>query len=218
MNPAPTPTAESEAPSHSPTRGASNLSALVLAIDQILPQTQCQRCGYSACRPYAEAIATGEARINRCPPGGRAGIQALAALTGVPEIPLDPACGLEGPMQLARIRENDCIGCVLCLEACPVDAIAGAFKRMHTVIEADCTGCALCVPVCPVDCIEMLTPSEPIFWDTSAASQARSNFDRRQARRTRSANESADGARAIDKKKAILEAAMARAAKRRLNP
>ena len=190
----------------------------MLAIDQILPQTQCQRCGYPACRPYAEAIAAGEASINRCPPGGQAGIAAIAALTGIPETLLDPSCGLEGPMQLAYIREADCIGCVLCLEACPVDAIAGAFKRMHTVLEADCTGCALCVPVCPVDCIDMLTPSTPIHWDSTAAAQARLRFDRRQARRTRLATESTEGAIANDKKKAILAAAMARAAKRRLSP
>lgn len=179
-------------------------------IDQVLPQTQCQRCGFAACLPYAEAMAAGEAPINRCPPGGSAGIAQLADLTGQPVLPLDPDCGEEGPVQLAFIREQDCIGCVLCLEACPVDAIAGAFKRMHTVIAEDCTGCALCVPVCPVDCIELRSPATPVTWNRQAADLARLRFQRRQMRRTKPRHlESAS------KKQAILAAALARAEKRR---
>ena len=125
-------------------------------IDALLPQTQCTRCGYAACRPYAEAIASGEAPINRCPPGGDAGIAALARLLDRPILPLDPECGTEGPMQLAWIREDDCIGCLKCVLACPVDAIVGASKRMHTVIAEACTGCGLCLPPCPVDCIDLI--------------------------------------------------------------
>lgn len=131
-------------------------SDLVDRIDALLPQTQCTRCGYPACRPYAEAIAAGEAAINRCPPGGDAGIRALAALLARPHLPLDPECGEEAPLRLAFIREAECIGCVKCIQACPVDAIVGASKRMHTVIADRCTGCELCLPPCPVDCIEMV--------------------------------------------------------------
>lgn len=128
------------------------------AIDALLPQTQCTRCGYPNCRAYAEAIAGGKAEINRCPPGGAATIAALAELTGRPILPLDGRYGREEPPQVARIDEDRCIGCTKCIQACPVDAIVGAAKRMHTVLEAECTGCALCLPPCPVDCI-VLRPS-----------------------------------------------------------
>lgn len=131
-------------------------AALADRIDALLPQTQCTRCGYPACRPYAEAIARGEAPINRCPPGGEAGIRALSALTGQPVQPLDPACGAEMPSQVAFIDEDACIGCTKCIQACPVDAIVGASKLMHTIVPELCTGCELCIPPCPVDCIAML--------------------------------------------------------------
>lgn len=124
-------------------------------IDAALPQTQCTRCGYPDCRHYAEAIAAGDAPINRCPPGGAEGIVRLARITGAPARPLDPEHGVEGPLRLAVIDEAWCIGCTLCIKACPVDCIVGAPKSMHTVIDELCTGCELCVPVCPVDCIEM---------------------------------------------------------------
>jgi electron transport complex protein RnfB len=124
-------------------------------IDAILPQTQCGQCGFPGCRPYAEAMARGEAEINRCPPGGQTTIIALADLLGREPIPLDAEVGEEKPKMIARIDENICIGCTLCIQACPVDAILGAAKQMHTIIEAECTGCELCVEPCPVDCITM---------------------------------------------------------------
>jgi electron transport complex protein RnfB len=130
--------------------------ALIDAIDLLLPQTQCERCGYPGCRPYAEAVASGTA-INRCPPGGAATIESLAALLDRPAIPLDPELPSMDPNGIAFIDESRCIGCALCLPACPVDAIVGASGHMHTVIAADCTGCELCLPVCPVDCITMET-------------------------------------------------------------
>ncbi len=132
------------------------------AIDALLPQTQCTRCGYQGCRPYAEAIVRGEARINQCPPGGSATIAALATLTGMPALPLDPAHGIEAPRTVAWILEEHCIGCTKCLPACPVDAIVGANKRMHTVIATDCTGCELCVAPCPVDCIVMVPDAQDL--------------------------------------------------------
>jgi len=128
-------------------------------IDVLLPQTQCTRCGYSGCRPYAEAIAAGAAEINQCPPGGSATIVALATLLHREARPLNPANGTEGPPLLAQIDEDACIGCVKCLPPCPVDAIIGARKQMHTVIAALCTGCELCVAPCPVDCIVMVPRS-----------------------------------------------------------
>jgi electron transport complex protein RnfB len=127
-------------------------------IDALLPQTQCTQCGYEGCRPYAEAIARGEADIDRCPPGGEAGIAKLAALLDRAVKPLNPAHGTYRPPQVAVIDEALCIGCVKCIDACPVDAIVGASKQMHTVISAWCTGCELCLPPCPVDCIS-LTPA-----------------------------------------------------------
>jgi len=125
-------------------------------IDAILPQTQCGQCNYAGCRPYAEAIAAGEAPINQCPPGGEAVIRELADLLGVEALPLNPENGVERPPTVAVIDEAVCIGCTLCIQACPVDAIVGASKQMHTVIEEECTGCDLCLPPCPVDCIEMV--------------------------------------------------------------
>jgi electron transport complex protein RnfB len=125
-------------------------------IDALLPQTQCTRCGYSGCRPYAQAIAVGEAPINQCPPGGAATIGALAALLARPALPLNPANGSEGPPLVAQIDEDACIGCARCLPPCPVDAIIGARRQMHTVVLALCTGCELCVAPCPVDCILMV--------------------------------------------------------------
>lgn len=129
---------------------------LVEAIDRLLPQTQCGQCQFAGCRPYAIAIAEGRAEINRCPPGGMAGIRALGQLLGRQAMPLDPTHGVEKSKVVARIVEADCIGCTKCIQACPVDAIIGAPKRMHTVIADLCTGCELCVPPCPVDCIELL--------------------------------------------------------------
>ena len=128
-------------------------------INDILPQTQCGQCGYPGCRPYAEAIANGEA-INKCPPGGEAGIQALADLLDLEPIPLDEEHGEEKGKAVAYIREDECIGCTKCIQACPVDAILGAAKQMHTVIASECTGCDLCVEPCPVDCIDMIYEQE----------------------------------------------------------
>jgi electron transport complex protein RnfB len=124
-------------------------------IDALLPQTQCRMCGFDGCKPYADAVAAGRSGINRCPPGGDDTVRALARLTGIPYEPIDPACGGPMPPAIAVIDEAACIGCALCIQACPVDAIVGASKRMHTVIEAECTGCRLCINPCPVDCISM---------------------------------------------------------------
>ncbi len=124
-------------------------------IDALLPQTQCGQCTYAGCRPYAEAIASGEADINQCPPGGEVTIRALADLLDREAKPLNPEHGVEKPPAVAVIDEDVCIGCTLCIQACPVDAILGAGKQMHTVIEKECTGCELCLPPCPVDCITM---------------------------------------------------------------
>ena len=136
---------------------------IVDKIDAILPQTQCGQCGYAGCRPYAEAIANGEANINQCPPGGQAGVVALADLLGRDPIPLNPEHGEEqAERTVAIIHEELCIGCTLCIQACPVDAILGAAKQMHTVIAAECTGCDLCVEPCPVDCIDMVPVEQDI--------------------------------------------------------
>lgn len=154
---------------------------LVDRIDALLPQTQCEQCGYHGCRPYAEAMANDEAAINQCPPGGATGIEKLAALLQRPALPLNPANGVETPRTLARIVEADCIGCTKCIQACPVDAIVGAAKLMHTVIADHCTGCELCVPACPVDCIVLEpTPLEQI--DQQHADEARAHFRKREAR------------------------------------
>jgi len=131
------------------------LSPLARRIDALLPQTQCTECGYAGCRPYAEAIASGEADINQCPPGGESAIAALANLLGREAKPLNPANGAYRPPHVAVIDEATCIGCTKCIAACPVDAIVGASKLMHTVIASWCTGCELCIPPCPVDCIAM---------------------------------------------------------------
>lgn len=129
---------------------------IVEQIDAILPQTQCGQCTYAGCRPYAEAIAAGEADINQCPPGGESTIQSLAELLGVDAKPLNAEHGVHKEKRVAIIDEQVCIGCTLCIQACPVDAILGAAKQMHTVIETECTGCELCLPPCPVDCISMV--------------------------------------------------------------
>jgi len=154
-------------------------------IDALLPQTQCEQCGFHGCRPYAEAIACGEAPINRCPPGGAAGIARLAGLLDVPVLPLDPEHGVEKPRMLARVVEADCIGCTKCIQACPVDAIVGAAKLMHTVIADDCTGCELCVPACPVDCIVLEPMPLAQVEDPAHADAARAHFERREARLAR---------------------------------
>lgn len=132
---------------------------LVDQIDNILPQTQCGQCGYPGCKPYAEAIANGD-EINKCPPGGEATIKQLAELMGVEAKPLDAAHGVEDVKKVAFVREDECIGCTKCIQACPVDAILGAAKQMHTIIADECTGCDLCVDPCPVDCIDMI-PVKP---------------------------------------------------------
>nr|WP_241022078.1 electron transport complex subunit RsxB [Burkholderia sp. Ac-20353] len=155
----------------------------------MLPQTQCTKCGYQGCRPYAEAIAAGDANYNQCPPGGAEGVARVARLLGRPVIPLNPVNGDERPRPVAVIDESLCIGCTLCMQACPVDAIAGAPKQMHTVIASLCTGCDLCVPPCPVDCIAMVpVTGEHTGWDAwtqQQADAARERHDRRLARERR---------------------------------
>ena len=167
--------------------------AAVEALLAILPQTQCTKCGYDGCRPYAHALARGEAAINRCPPGGAAGIARLAELTGRAPAPLDPSCGIEAPRRVAHVIETHCIGCTLCLDACPVDAIVGANKRMHAVVAEWCTGCDLCLPPCPVDCIEMrdtLPDGTPVpAWTAQDAAAARARHEFRLARRERERRE-----------------------------
>jgi electron transport complex protein RnfB len=159
-------------------------------IDALLPQTQCTRCGYAACRPYAAAIASGEAEVNRCAPGGDATIAALAHLMGREPLPMDPAHGPTQAPQVAVIEEALCIGCMKCIQACPVDAIVGASKQMHTVIADWCTGCELCLPPCPVDCIK-LVPAEA--FPPAAPSRERHAF-----RAFRLAREEAEHARRLE--------------------
>jgi electron transport complex protein RnfB len=204
-------------------------------LDAALPQTQCTRCGYPDCRAYAEAMASGDAAINRCPPGGAEGIARLATITGQPVLPLDADCGTEGPRGVALIDEAWCIGCTLCLDACPVDAILGAHKRMHTVIAADCNGCELCLPACPVDCIRMQPVSgSATGWQAWSAEQAAVSLDRYRfhtlrVARSQRAHEAGLAAKAaakladlgahsqhtdpavLDRKRAVIEAALARA-------
>ncbi len=152
---------------------ASVSRALAQALNEALPQTQCTRCGYPDCRSYAQAIVDGDAEINQCPPGGAEGIARLAALTGRPALALNPVHGTEAPRQLAVIDEAWCIGCTLCLKACPVDCIVGGSKAMHTVIDALCTGCELCIPACPVDCISLHPASGTrTGWQAWSAAQA----------------------------------------------
>ena len=208
-------------------------------LNDALPQTQCTRCGYPDCRGYAQAIANGEAGIDRCPPGGAEGIRRLAAISGREVSPLDPACGSEGPLRLALIDEDWCIGCTLCIKACPVDCIVGAPKRMHTVIAEQCTGCELCLPACPVDCIAMIDASSPrtgwAAWSAAQAAQARSRYafrgerlrreaienDQRLAAKAQAKLDDLAAASAITdpqvlaSKRAIVEAALARARRQR---
>lgn len=150
------------------------------ALNAVLPQTQCTRCGYPDCHAYAQAIAQGDARINQCPPGGADGIARLARLSGHAVLPLDPSHGVEGPRRLAVIDEAWCIGCTLCLKACPVDSIVGGPKAMHTVMEDLCTGCELCIPVCPVDCISLINVTEQrtgwAAWSDAQAQASRQRY------------------------------------------
>lgn len=221
------------------TPAADPRSSLVIRIDAALPQTQCTRCGYPDCRGYAEAIADGSADINRCPPGGAEGIVRLAAITGRAVQQLDPGRGTEGPRALAVIDEAWCIGCTLCIKACPVDCIVGASKLMHTVIGAQCTGCELCLPVCPVDCIAMVPTTADragwAAWSPAQADEARERyaFHRVRTERDRRENDERLAAKAAAKladleaastitdpealarKRAVIDAAMARARARR---
>jgi len=202
------------------------MSGLAERIDALLPQTQCTKCGYPACRPYAEAIATGEAEINQCPPGGDAVIRGLAALLGREARPLNPRNGIEQPRRVALIDEARCIGCTLCIQACPVDAIVGAAKLMHTVVTELCSGCDLCVAPCPVDCIAMVPATgEDAVWDRARARAARERFAGRRSRQERERRERAErlAARALkakkdpdaEKKRVIIQAAVERARARR---
>jgi electron transport complex protein RnfB len=201
--------------------GMRHIAALADRIDDLLPQMQCGRCAHPGCRPYAEAIAAGTAPINRCAPGGTATIAALAELLDVPAPSPDPAFGLAEPLAVARIDEAVCIGCTLCIRACPVDAIVGAAKRMHTVLADHCTGCGLCLPPCPVDCIVM-TPAGRA-WTMADAAAARRRFQLRGARLAQAAGH-ARPHRAVaprlldstqDARRKTVAAALARARARR---
>jgi electron transport complex protein RnfB len=156
-------------------------SNLVDQINNLLPQTQCTRCGYPSCKDYAVAIANNTANINQCPPGGNIGIEKLANLLDRPIIPLNPVHGTIDSKQNAFIDESSCIGCAICIKACPVDAILGSNKMLHTVIADECTGCELCVPVCPVDCITMIDDINPL-WNDDRAQHAKQRFEQRNIR------------------------------------
>ena len=196
------------------------MNALARRILDALPQTQCTRCGYPDCAGYAEAIAAGEASIHQCPPGGAEGVARLSRLTGQPVRPIDPQFGTEGARMMAVIDEAWCIGCTLCLDACPTDAIIGINKRMHTVIEAHCTGCELCIPVCPVDCIslEVETPGRS-GWQAWSQAQAEAALQRYKlhaqhrdtAKREAEPAPAAEPQAADTRKRSIVEAALARA-------
>lgn len=182
-------------------------------IENLLPQTQCSKCSYPACRPYAEAIADGRANYNQCPPGGAQGITRLAQLLGKPVIPLNPVNGIERPRSRAVIDETVCIGCTLCIQACPVDAIVGAAKQIHTVLIDACTGCDLCVAPCPVDCIAMVevTPGKTGWnaWSQTQADAARRAYDFHnfRLRRDKEENDARLAARATAKLKEVEAAA-----------
>jgi electron transport complex protein RnfB len=185
------------------------IKTLADQIEDLLPQTQCTKCGYAACRPYAQAIAEGKAEINQCPPGGIEGIRRLAALLGRPVIPVNPANGVERPRPVAFIDEALCIGCTLCIQACPVDAIMGAAKQMHTILPSLCTGCDLCVAPCPVDCISMApVTGERTGWDAwsqADADAARARHDLRTLRlqREREENDARLAAKAVAKMREV---------------
>ncbi len=178
-------------------------------IEDLLPQTQCTKCGFPACRPYAEAIADGSAGYNQCPPGGAEGVARIAALLGKPVIPIHPAHGHERERPLAVIDEAVCIGCTLCIQACPVDAIVGAAKQMHTVVPALCTGCDLCVAPCPVDCISMVTATPGrtgwAAWTQQDADAARQRHAARahRLRRDKEENDARLAAKAVAKLKEV---------------
>lgn len=215
------------------------LNDLVRRINNALPQTQCTRCGYPDCAAYAQAISEGEAGIHQCPPGGAEGIARLSVITGQAVQALDPECGIEGPLTVAVIDEDWCIGCTLCIKACPTDAIIGSNKRMHTVVEPYCTGCELCIPACPVDCISLVVVSDNRTgwqaWSPEEAAQARQRYKERQQRLAREQIEHGQRLEAkarmklsdlsehshhtdpvvLDKKRAVIEAALARARERR---
>jgi len=209
-------------------------------IHAALPQTQCTRCGYPDCESYAEAIASGEAAINQCPPGGDEGVARLARITTQPALPLNPANGIEAPRTIAVIDENWCIGCTLCIKVCPTDAILGTNKRMHTVIEPYCTGCELCVPVCPVDCISLENVTgERTGWDAWSPRQAEEALERYEFRKIRLVREarehderleakakekldnlpeltkSSERGNDVERKRAVIEAALAKSRARR---
>ncbi len=198
-------------------------SSLADRLEGALPQTQCTRCGYADCRAYAEAMANDGADVNRCPPGGAEGVVRLARLTGRTASPLDPACGVEAARAVAVIDEAACIGCALCLKACPVDAIVGAGKRMHTVIEALCTGCELCIPVCPVDCISLVnTSGEATGWNAWSDEQANVSRRRYADHRRREARLASTAKAVVEatsdaSKRASVAAAIARARSARTN-
>jgi electron transport complex protein RnfB len=174
----------------SPDEAPADQQALFLALLDALPQTQCTRCGYPDCAAYARAMAAGEAAINQCPPGGQEGVARLASITGQAALPLNTDHGAEGPRHIAIIDEAWCIGCTLCIKACPTDAIVGGNKRMHTVIEPWCTGCELCIPVCPVDCIALENVTgERTGWAAWSAAEADTARQRYQARQSRLAQE-----------------------------
>ena len=197
------------------------MTGLAARIHDALTQTQCTRCGYPDCAGYAQAVADGTAEINQCPPGGAEGIARLARLTGREPLPLDPQFGTEGPRAMAVIDEAWCIGCTLCLDACPTDAIVGINKRMHTVIEAHCTGCELCIPVCPVDCIslEVETPGRSGWqaWSEAQAKAALQRYKLHGAHRRAGKPQDKEAAPAAEpqaadtRKRSIVEAALARA-------
>ena len=203
-------------------------ATLASRIHAALPQTQCTRCGYPDCAAYAEAVAVGDAAINQCPPGGAEGVARLAAITGLPELPLTVANGLEAPRSVAVIDEAWCIGCTLCLPVCPTDAILGSNKMMHTVIDAACTGCELCIAACPVDCISLENVTgELTGWQAWSQAQADRSLDRYVFHSSLRPNlleispktlkESPQTGNPESKKQAVIQAALARSRARRSN-